>query len=65
MIKFKQYSDIVNKISKKFNIPKHVALKVAQKAQEKGINLIKWQQYLSMLGTFANTIPAENDPREV
>ena len=63
MIKFKQYSDIVNKISKKFNIPKHVALKVAQKAQEKGINLIKWQQYLSMLGTFANTIPAENDPR--
>ena len=63
MIKFKQYSDIVNKISKKFNIPKHVALKVAQKAQEKGINLLKWQQYLSMLGTFANTIPAENDPR--
>ena len=45
MIPFKKFTDIVNKISKKFNIPKTVALKVAQKAQEKGINLIKWQQY--------------------
>ena len=63
MIPFKKFSDIVNKISKKFKIPKNTALRVAQKAQERGINLIKWQQYLSMLGTFANTIPAENDPR--
>ena len=63
MIPFKKFSDIVNKISKKFKIPKNAALRVAQKAQERGINLLKWQQYLSMLGTFANTIPAENDPR--
>ena len=63
MIPFKKFSDIVNKISKKFKIPKNTPLRVAQKAEERGINLIKWQQYLSMLGTFANTIPAENDPR--
>ena len=32
-------------------------MKALQKAQEKGINLLKWQQYLSMITTFANTIP--------
>ena len=63
MIPFKKFSDIVNKISKKFKIPKNAALKVAQKAQERGINLLKWQQYLSMLGTYVATISGENDPR--
>ena len=63
MIPFKKFSDIVNKISKKFKIPKNAALRVAQKAQERGINLIKWQQYLSMLGTYVATISGENDPR--
>ena len=62
MIPFKKFSDIVNKISKKFKIPKNAALKVAQKAQERGINLLKWQQYLSMLGTYVATISGENDP---
>jgi len=63
MIPFKKFSDIVNKISKKFKIPKNAALRVAQKAQERGINLLKWQQYLSMLGTYVATISGENDPR--
>ena len=63
MIPFKKFSDIVNKISKKFKIPKNAAMKVAQKAQERGINLLKWQQYLSMLGTYVATISGENDPR--
>ena len=41
------------------NIPKNVALKALQKAQEKGINLVKWQQYLTMITTFANTMPEQ------
>ena len=59
MISFKKFTDITNKVSKKLNIPKNVAMKALQKAQEKGINLVKWQQYLSMITTFANTIPEE------
>ena len=56
MISFKKFTDITNKVSKKLNIPKNVALKALQKAQEKGINLVKWQQYLTMITTFANTM---------
>jgi len=57
VISFKKFTDIINKVSKKLNIPKNVAMKALQKAQEKGINLVKWQQYLTMITTFANTIP--------
>ena len=39
MLKFKQYSEIISKISKKLKVSKDVATAVLAKAQEKGINL--------------------------
>ena len=62
MISFKKYSDIANKVAKKLKIPREVALKAVQKAQEKGVNPLKWQQYLTMINTFASGIAAEYDP---
>ena len=41
MIKFKQYSEIISKISKKLKVSKDVATAVLAKAQEKGIDPLK------------------------
>ena len=40
MIKFKQYSEIISKISKKLKVSKDVATAALVKAQEKGIDII-------------------------
>ncbi len=61
MITFKQYEDVVKKIAKKLNTSKDVALAALAKVQEKGIDPLKWQKYITMLQTFVK-IAAEHDP---
>ena len=56
MISFSKYTDIVSKIAKKLNVSKDVALAVLQKAQEKGVNPIKWAQYITMLNNFVRIV---------
>ena len=61
MITFKQYSDIISKISKKLKVSKDIATAALVKAQEKGIDPIKWQKYMTMLNTFVK-IASEYEP---
>ena len=61
MITFKQYSEIVSKISKKLKVSKDVASAALIKAQQKGIDPLRWQKYMTMLQTFVK-IAAEHDP---
>ena len=61
MISFKKYTDIVGDIAKKLKVSKDKAVNALIKAQERGINPLKWQQNLSLLTTFA-TLVAEYDP---
>ena len=61
MISFGKYTDIVSKISKKLNVSKDVALAVLQKAQEKGIDPIKWAAHITMLNNFVRIV-AEYEP---
>ena len=58
MIPFKKYSDIASKLSKKLKISKEKALQALVKAQQKGIDPLKWQQNLTLL----TGIVAEFDP---
>jgi hypothetical protein len=65
MITFKQYSDIISKISKKLDVTKDIATAALIKAQGKGIDPIKWQKYMTMLNTFVKImIKAEHEPVE-
>ena len=61
MISFKKYTDIVGDIAKKLKVSKDKAIAALVKAQEKGINPLKWQQNIAMLSSFA-AIVAEYDP---
>jgi hypothetical protein len=61
MITFKKYTDIVNSIAKKLKTTKDAAVNVLIKAQQKGINPLKWQKHLTMLKQFL-TVVAEYDP---
>ena len=61
MITFKKYTDIVNAIAKKLKVTKDKAINALIKAQQKGINPLRWQKYMTMLQTFAK-ITAEYDP---
>ena len=61
MISFKKYTDIVGDIAKKLKVTKDKAVNALIKAQERGINPLKWQQNLSLLTTFA-AIVAEYEP---
>ena len=58
MISFKKYSDIASKVAKKLKVPKDVALKIIVKAQQKGMDPLKWQRNLAML----TTMTGEYDP---
>ena len=63
MITFKQYSDIISKISKKLDVTKDIATAALVKAQQKGIDPIKWQKYITILNTFVKImIKAEHEP---
>ena len=61
MISFKKYTDIVGDIAKKLKVSKDKAVNALIKAQERGINPLKWQANLSLLTTFA-AIVAEYEP---
>ena len=61
MISFKKYTDIVGDIAKKLKVSKDKAIAALIKAQEKGINPLKWQQNIAMLSTYASIV-AEYDP---
>jgi hypothetical protein len=61
MISFKKYTDIVNSIAKKLKTTKDAAVNVLIKAQQKGINPLKWQKHMTMLKQFL-TVVAEYDP---
>ena len=61
MISFKKYTNIVGDIAKKLKVSKDKAVNVLIKAQERGINPLKWQKNISLLSTFA-AIVAEYDP---
>jgi len=61
MITFNQYSDIVSKISKKLDVSRDIAIAALIKAQQKGIDPLKWQKYMTMLQTFVK-IAAEYEP---
>ena len=61
MISFKKYTNIVGDIAKKLKVSKDKAVNVLIKAQERGINPLKWQQNIAMLSSFA-AIVAEYDP---
>ena len=61
MINFSKYTDIVNAIAKKLKTTKDAAVNALVKAQEKGINPLKWQSNLTLLKTFV-VLAAENDP---
>jgi hypothetical protein len=58
MISFKKYLDIASKVSKKLKVSKDKAIQLLVKAQQKGIDPLKWQQNLAML----TTMTAEFDP---
>ena len=63
MITFKQYTDIISKISKKLDITRDVATAALVKAQQKGIDPEKWMQYIAILNTFVRMmIKAEHEP---
>ena len=63
MITFKQYSDIISKISKKLDVTKDIATAALVKAQQKGIDPLKWQKYITILNTFIRLlIKAELEP---
>ena len=63
MITFNQYSDIVSKISKKLDVSRDIAIAALIKAQQKGIDPLKWQKYITLLNTFVRIlIKAEYEP---
>ena len=61
MISFKKYTDIIGDIAKKLKVTKDIAVNALIKAQERGINPLKWQRNISLLTTFAALV-AEYDP---
>ena len=61
MITFKKYTEIVNAIAKKLKTTKDAAIDALIKAQQKGINPLKWQKHMTMLKQFL-TVVAEYDP---
>ena len=61
MISFKKYTDIIGDIAKKLKVSKDKAVNALIKAQEKGINPLKWQSNIAMLTTFASIV-ADYDP---
>ena len=63
MITFKQYSDIISKISNKLDVTRDIATAALVKAQQKGIDPLKWQKYITILNTFIRMmIKAELEP---
>ena len=62
MITFSKYTDIVNAIAKKLKTTKDAANNALIKAQQKGIDPLKWQKNLTILKSFIQIV-ADYDPR--
>ena len=65
MIPFKKFSDIANKVSKKLKVSKNKALELIVKAQQKGIDPLKWQSRLSFLATMTGEYDPKLDERSM
>ncbi len=63
MISFKKYSDIASKLSKKLKVSKDKALHLLVKAQQKGIDPLKWQQNLAIFSTMVSEFDPTIDER--
>ena len=61
MITFSKYTDIVQSISKKLKVSKDQAVNALIKAQQKGIDPLKWQKHITMLKQFVQIV-AEYEP---
>ncbi len=61
MISFKKYTDIVGDIAKKLKVSKDQAVNALIKAQQKGIDPLKWQKHITMLKQFVQIV-AEYEP---
>ena len=61
MITFAKYTEIVNAIAKKLKTTKDVAVNALVKAQQKGIDPLKWQKELTILKSFVQIV-ADYDP---
>ena len=61
MITFSKYTDIVNAIAKKLKTTKDAAVNALIKAQQKGIDPLKWQKELTILKSFIQIV-AHYDP---
>ena len=65
MISFKKFSDVAGKVSKKLKISKDKALEILVKAQQKGIDPLKWQSRLSFLATMTGEYDPKLDERSM
>ena len=70
MISFNDYSEgklsgIASKVSKKLKISKDKALELLVKAQQKGIDPLKWQSRLSFLATMTGEYDPKLDERSM
>ena len=63
MITFSKYTDIVNAIAKKLNTTKDVANNALIKAQQKGIDPLKWQKNLTILKSFIQIVAGDLCPK--
>ena len=61
MITFSKYTEIVNAIAKKLKTTKDAANNALIKAQQKGIDPLKWQKNLTILKSFIQIV-AHYDP---
>ena len=61
MITFSKYTDIVNAIAKKLKTTKDAANNALIKAQQKGVDPLKWQKHLTILKSFIQIV-ADYDP---
>ena len=61
MITFSKYTEIVNAIAKKLKTTKDAANNALIKAQQKGIDPLKWQKNLTILKSFIQIV-ADYDP---
>ena len=64
MITFSKYTDIVQSISKKLKVSKDQAVNALIKAQQKGINPLKWQKHITMLKQFVQIVAHKEDTQK-
>ena len=61
MITFSKYTDIVQSISKKLKVSKDQAVNALIKAQQKGVDPLKWQKHMTMLKQFVQIVAHKED----